>query len=146
MVEKEEFLAMLEGVVSRIDSGEELLVCRDLTGMWCLKLMALRVCMEAIVHAVGGHLRRDEHKGQVPRQVWLHGMYKGHNGPIPALIPEDFPMFHIKRYRSSQARVYHVCPTSSGILYATVVPSPDKRHHKNRERSAIFYTETPPEE
>ena len=32
MVEKEEFLAMLEEVVSRIDSGERLLICGDLNG------------------------------------------------------------------------------------------------------------------
>ena len=43
MEEKEEFLAMLEGVVSGIDSSERLLVCGDLMGMRGLKLMALRV-------------------------------------------------------------------------------------------------------
>ena len=62
-LEKEEFLAMLEGVVLRIDSGEGLLVCGDLIRMWCLKLMALRVCMVASEHAVGCHLHRYEHKG-----------------------------------------------------------------------------------
>ena len=86
---KEEFLAMLDGVVSGIDSGERLLVCGDSMGIWCLRLIVLRVCMGAFVHAVEGHLRRDEHKGQVPQQVWLHGMYRGHIGPVPALIPEE---------------------------------------------------------
>ena len=80
---------MLERIVSGIDSGERLLVCGDLTGMWGLKFMASGMCMVASEHAVGCHLRRDEHKGQVPRQVWLHEMYREHIGPVPPLIPEE---------------------------------------------------------
>ena len=40
-------------------------------------------------HAIGCQLRRDEHKDHVPRQVWLYGMYRGHTGSVPALIPEE---------------------------------------------------------
>ena len=47
------------------------------------------MCIVVSEHAIGCQLHRDEHKDQVPQQVWLHGMYRGHIMPVPALIPEE---------------------------------------------------------